>query len=171
MIDQDAIDAIAMEWWDVAIDPDMAALEAFHCAEAFDYDGMARWPRRYLHTGEEHDAHDVTGRVVSFSAIVSALHARGIRSYVEQTGGGCATVMVGEDKPLPDDSLYVALVGPGWFEGPGWTNARGDTADLSIGGDDVDAHPDRYVRVGLRDTEADIAEAIAWFVIGCELAS
>ncbi len=95
--------------------------------------------------------------VVNFEAIAKALEAKGIPAYVEQTGGGCATIMVGKLTPREEpnytwkflneagngpgidgtkmEDRYDLLVGPGWFDGPGWTEGRGDTDDLYIGPD------------------------------------
>lgn len=74
---------------------------------------------------------------VDMDKVCDILKERGIPAYVEQTGGGCATVYAGE--PWDEEGWgkrYPALAGPGWFEGPGWTNARGDTDDFCIGLDD-----------------------------------
>jgi hypothetical protein len=92
--------------------------------------------------------------------IVDLLAERGIASYVEQTGGGCATIQVGQ--PVPDaagDGRYPVLGGPGWFEGPGWTRARADTADFSVGPDD-DGIAEPW-SAGPDTTEADVADEIA----------
>lgn len=58
-------------------------------------------------------------------------------AYVEQTGGGCATIYAGPvEKDEAGDDRYAAVAGPGWFEGPGFTVARGTTGDFYIGRDD-----------------------------------
>jgi hypothetical protein len=66
--------------------------------------------------------------------IVTALRSMGYPAYVEQTGGGCATIMVGEE--IGNTERYQVLVGPGWFDGPNWTKPVFDTADLYVGPDD-----------------------------------
>lgn len=57
-------------------------------------------------------------------------------AFVQQTGGGCATIYAG---PVADDEegdpRYAAIAGPGWFEGPGFTVARGTIGDFYIGRD------------------------------------
>ena len=63
-----------------------------------------------------------------------------IESYVGQTGGGTATLLIGEE--IGD--RYELLAGPGWFEGPGWTNGRATNEEFYIGPDD-DGATDPYV--------------------------
>lgn len=103
--------------------------------------------------------------VIDFDKVVDGLKERGIPAYVEQTGGGTATIMVGEQKTrtvmgVDEDGRYDVLVGPGWFEGPmGFINGRGDTGDLSIGPDD-DGVAD-YTQAEADWTEAEvIAEVV-----------
>lgn len=71
---------------------------------------------------------------VKLDEVVEALRSAGVKSYVEQTGGGTATLMVGE--PAGDEDRYDVLVGPGWFNGLGWTDGIVDTLDCYIGPDD-----------------------------------
>lgn len=76
---------------------------------------------------------------LNLDTICTLLRERGIPAYVEQTGGGVATIYAGEQN-IPDPSgewmRWQALAGPGWFEGPGWSNGRGHTSDFAIGPDD-----------------------------------
>lgn len=78
----------------------------------------------------------------------------GVRCYVEQTGGGCATIYLGPsydvldngavwvyDDASPLGELRVVLAGPGWFVGPNWTEGRGDAGDFSVGYDVNDPDP------------------------------
>ena len=83
-----------------------------------------------------------TPTAIEFDAVVAALRDEGIDAYVEQTGGGCATVLVGEpeefvyktgDGRVVSDWHYPAAVGPGWFEGEGWTRGHGAATDLAAG--------------------------------------
>jgi hypothetical protein len=70
---------------------------------------------------------------IDFDALVELIEQRGIPAYVEQTGGGCATIMVG----TPDaDENFPVLAGPGWFVGPGWTLGRGTWEEFCWGRDD-----------------------------------
>ena len=66
----------------------------------------------------------------------------GVTAYVEQTGGGCATIYVGT---LADDWTPPFMAGPGWFAGPYWTQAR--------------AHIDEFY---WGDGEGDVAEGAAF---------
>lgn len=56
-------------------------------------------------------------------------------AYVEQTGGGCATIYAGPTRHDPGEQelRYAAIAGPGWFEG---YRARASSADFYIGPDD-----------------------------------
>lgn len=92
--------------------------------------------------------------------VCDLLKERNIPAYVEQTGGGCATIYAGEpDRTDPQWPRYKALAGPGWFEGPGWSNGRADTSDFYVGPDDDGEGG--YVISQADWTEADAAEAIA----------
>lgn len=76
---------------------------------------------------------------INMDRIVEGLRQEGVRAYVEQTGGGCATIYIGET--IPDSKGagwdgYELCAGPGWFDGPGWTLARGARSDFYIGPDD-----------------------------------
>lgn len=89
--------------------------------------------------------------VFDMDAIVTALKSRyQIPAYVEQTGGGCATIYAGEAVQIcevegePHYNQYPVLAGPGWFEGPGFTNPRATTAEFYIGTYDSD-DDDGYV--------------------------
>lgn len=84
---------------------------------------------------------------LNMDRICELLAAKGIPAYVEQTGGGCATIYAGEKTPQTftisygaketyTEDRYEACAGPGWFAGPGWTNGRADTSDFYVGLDD-----------------------------------
>jgi hypothetical protein len=107
---------------------------------------------------------------LSLDAIVDLLRRGDIPAVVEQTGGGCATIQIGD---LFTDAAgaerYPILCGPGWFEGPRWKNARGDTEDLYVGPDD-DGVADPVSLRGVR-TEAEAAATIAALLIGGEVAA
>ncbi|HVQ91578.1 MAG TPA: hypothetical protein VMU51_11125 [Mycobacteriales bacterium] len=99
--------------------------------------------------------------VVDLDRIAAMLNGRGVRAVVEMTGGGIATVFGGLDvRDADGDTRYTFLVGPGWFDGPGWTLARADTADLGWGPDDSGDDPGAYTAAGPQMTEADIVAAI-----------
>lgn len=98
---------------------------------------------------------------IDFDAVRTALHARGIDAYVEQTGGGCATIYAGPTHEEPGwGKRWACLAGPGWFDGPGWTNPKGDPNDFYIGPDD-DGVAEAWSNP-LRTTDAtEIADVIA----------
>lgn len=108
-----------------------------------------------------------TQYVIDMDRVVELVRRADTFAYVEQTGGGTATIFAGpvacgfcnQDAPegvgpfgtrLPWDGCpvgydgqggdhdwrYAACAGPGWFEGPNWTTARGDKRDFYIGPDD-----------------------------------
>jgi hypothetical protein len=81
--------------------------------------------------------------LLNMDRITDMVKAAGIAAYVEQTGGGCATIIVGAGKlPILDDreSSYDAylLAGPGWFD---WdttpATAYASRGEFYIGPDDL----------------------------------
>lgn len=89
------------------------------------------------------ELHDGQTWIVDMDKVVDMLHRADTFAYVEQTGGGTATIYAGHTFVESDyGTRYAALAGPGWFEGPGWTIARGYAADFYVGPDDEgDANP------------------------------
>jgi hypothetical protein len=76
-------------------------------------------------------------RTIDMHRVCDLLTERGIFAYVEHTGGNVATIFAGEVYEDEDgESRYPAIAGPGRFEGPWWSNPRGETADFYIGPDD-----------------------------------
>jgi hypothetical protein len=64
---------------------------------------------------------------------LALIRESGVPALVEQSGGGCATLYVGE----PDEfNRFPVIAGPGWFEGRGFTKPRADVSDFSFGPDD-----------------------------------
>jgi hypothetical protein len=104
-------------------------------------------------------------RVFSMDAIVAILRAKGMCAYVEQTGGHTATIYASRYcdtygapfvlKDANDNPAAEVIAGPGWFEGPGWTNARGGAMYFSFGADDQGESQPTYA------TESDTAETLA----------
>jgi hypothetical protein len=87
---------------------------------------------------DELRAHYEGPRVLDLEKVCSILAEKyNVHAYVEQTGGGCATIYAGDR--YPDDTgedRYQAAAGPGWFAGPGWTRGRATTDDFCVGPDD-----------------------------------
>lgn len=94
--------------------------------------------------------------IIDFDAVCVELHKMGHKAYVEQSGGGTATIYAGEPFPFDGDVTYPALAGPGWFDGPNWTLGRGVCGDLYIGPGDDD---DKYVNVECSDDHSTKAVA------------
>jgi len=100
--------------------------------------------------------------IVDLDRIAAMLNERGIRAVVEMTGGGVATVYGGpEFRDADGGTRSTFLIGPGWFDGPGWTLPRADTADLAWGPDDCGDDPGAYTDAGPRMAERDIVAAVA----------
>lgn len=83
---------------------------------------------------------------IDMQAIVNQLKERGIDAYVEQTGGGVATIFAGESFEVIEGSgepyrRWPAVAGPGWFDGPGWTLPKADGDDFYVGRDDDGESP------------------------------
>ncbi len=76
---------------------------------------------------------------LNFDAIVSYLENAGFLAYVEQTGGGVATIYAASRslKDANGHDHYGFAAGPGSFAGPGWTNAHGHTDDFYLGANDT----------------------------------
>jgi hypothetical protein len=119
---------------------------------------------------------------LNLETICDMLRAKGIPAYVEQTGGGCATIYAGESfertEPMYSwasgerevighgtETRFPALAGPGWFDGPGWTEGRADTADFYIGPDDDGDNAPPFT-ANDEWTEQTAADAIASVVRG-----
>lgn len=89
-------------------------------------------------------------------------------AYVEQTGGGCATIYAGGipgADPEDDRPRWRAVAGPGVY-GWGRRPSRGDLGDFHIG-PDGDADTICALEVGAQD-EADVAKLI-WLQV-CKMA-
>jgi hypothetical protein len=112
-------------------------------------------------------------KTLDLDRIVEAVTAAGFAAYVEQTGGGCATVFASREWVNVDDDRLPALdsdghfdvaAGPGHFDGPGWTNPRASAEDFVVGSD---ANPDDF---DVLDPEGDEAAAVALIVKRLEAA-
>lgn len=102
---------------------------------------------------------------IDLDALAAAVRDLGFHAYVEQTGGGCATLFAGEEHPdAHGDKRWDAGAGPGWFDGPGWTNARasiGQGGDFCVGPDDDGDDPESVSWIQPGASLADIAALIA----------
>lgn len=96
---------------------------------------------------------------IDMEAVADELRRRGVHSYVEQTGGGVATIYAGPQHEEPGwGTRWACLAGPGWFDGPLWTLPVGDLGDFYVGpDDDGETEPLRTKR---EHTVADVADLI-----------
>lgn len=82
---------------------------------------------------------------VDLDKMVDILQRLGLHAFVEMTGGGVATMyvgkVVGSDPDLCDAPLYEVCAGPGWFEGPGYSQPRATFDEFYIGADGNDDGP------------------------------
>lgn len=95
--------------------------------------------------------------VFDFDELAGIIERHGLPARVEQTGGGVATLYVGE---YDADGRALAIAGPGWFEGPYWTEPRATFDEFSWGPDD-DGESEHTMETAPRDLEelaADIVE-------------
>lgn len=95
--------------------------------------------------------------------VVDILRERfGVYAMVEQTGGGVATIQARPTFADDDNTeRFSALAGPGWFDGPGWSNAYAAYDGFYVGpDDDGDTNPYALTR-RIVLTEFDVAKVIA----------
>ncbi|MDX1747141.1 MAG: hypothetical protein R3324_14485 [Halobacteriales archaeon] len=95
-----------------------------------------------------------TATTVDLQAIAERLTARGIPARVEQTGGGVATIFVGTHD---HEGRFDVEVGPGWFDGPGWTEPKAHREHLAIG---PGRDPNRFTYAEKDWTDEDIVDCI-----------
>lgn len=84
---------------------------------------------------------------IDMQAVVEHVRKAGVYAYVEQTGGGTATIYAGTLSEWPDghgDRRHAVAAGPGLFEGRGtngFTKPYADTSEFWIGPDDDGNEP------------------------------
>lgn len=94
--------------------------------------------------------------------IVRLICLTGTFAYIEQTGGGMATIYAGETvSDSNGDPRWTACGGPGFFlpnpdTGAVWAYARAVTADFHLGPEDETGHAISAAAIGLT-TEAEAA--------------
>lgn len=105
---------------------------------------------------------------IDMQKVCDLVHLADIPAYVEQTGGGCATIYAGRCfarpriDPDPSTKLWDVAAGPGWFEGPGWTLPKGDVEDFYVGADDMGEG--EFYTATATDTEETLAARIVALV-------
>jgi hypothetical protein len=103
---------------------------------------------------------------VSLDRIAQILIEKGVaKAFVDQTGGGVATLFAGEGgTDSAGDERYALIAGPGYFAGPGWSNARVAVCannDFGYGPNDDGESAPLYVNEG---DEATIAQRFYDFI-------
>ncbi len=75
---------------------------------------------------------------IDLERLADAVRQRtGAEAYVEQTGGGCATLYAGPQwTDEHGDQRYSVVVGPGWFDGPGWRHGYASYEECHVSRDD-----------------------------------
>jgi hypothetical protein len=99
-------------------------------------------------------------KTLDLQKVCDLLKGADIPAYVEQTGGGIATIFAGK---MDADDRYEAVAGPGWFDGPGWTLPRGDTSGFSVGPDTDDNYAESVFADATWD-ETRVASTIAGII-------
>jgi hypothetical protein len=93
--------------------------------------------------------------------IVSLVKAQGVPAFVQQTGGGVATIYAGATRAEGEDEYFAVAAGPGWFSGPRWSEARGDDEDFCVGPDNDGSAPnDAYTTCKGMDEPVIAAEIV-----------
>jgi hypothetical protein len=92
--------------------------------------------------------------------IVSLVTAQGVAAFVQQTGGGVATIYAGATRAEADAEYFAVVAGPGWFSGPRSSQARGDDEDFRVGPDNDRSAPNDDDTSCRRMDEAAIAAEI-----------
>lgn len=73
---------------------------------------------------------------VDMQAVAEIVSRAGVPAYVEQTGGGCATIYAGVTyKDSEGDERFPAAAGPGWFAGPHFSQPRASLYEFGVGPD------------------------------------
>lgn len=117
-----------------------------------------------LPSDKEEAAQEGAGVTLDMERIAQRVNDAGYAAYVEQTGGGVATILAsrtweesdGDQHPayrtdypegqewLVEYQHYDVAAGPGWFEGPGWTRPFATSGEFFVGLDDQGASQTEY---------------------------
>ena len=94
---------------------------------------------------------------IDLDAVASAVIARGVPARVLHSSGGTATLYTGDQIVDPrGDVRFTTSVGPGWFDGSGYTRPLADRNELGVG-----PHDDSWgITVPANATIEQIAELI-----------
>jgi uncharacterized protein YceK len=98
-----------------------------------------------------------TGNTFNMEHVATILTLRGIKSYVEMTGGGCATIMCGTAN---DQGYFPVVAGPGTFNHRDVGYSVAYLGDFTIGQETDD---DDFVEYFGTDDENEVADEIEKF--------
>lgn len=95
---------------------------------------------------------------IDMNEVARLVEEMGYPAFVQQTGGGTATIYAGDRIPDPDfDEIYEAAAGPGWFTDATWSQGYGLKTDFYVG---PDGETDDYWTAPEDCTEQDVAHQI-----------
>lgn len=106
-----------------------------------------------------------SGDTLDLDLVVDLVRRAGVHSYVEQTGGGCATIFAGARRPHPADTtgrdvLWACCAGPGTY-GWGQVPSVADPTDFYVGADDEG----ESMPLTVADVGAFTEEAVARLIV------
>lgn len=108
------------------------------------------------------DDEDEVADQIDLEAVAVELRRRRIQAVVEDTAGNTACLFAGN--PRTDDKgviRYPVIGGPGFFDGPGWTNGRAWYEEFTFGAHDDGATEHHGVPEGATPAQmADLIEAL-----------
>lgn len=98
---------------------------------------MSAWVDAAVDRLRERYEDDLDLHVIDLDKVVELVRAElpDAQCYVEQTGGGCATIYLGQPYEIGGEELIPVSAGPGWFDGPNWTEGRGHRDEFYVGWD------------------------------------
>ncbi len=106
------------------------------------------------------DDEDEVADQIDLEAVAVELRKRRIQAVVEDTAGNTACLFAGNPSTDSDGVIrYPVIGGPGFFDGPGWTNGRAWYEEFSFGPHDDGTSEHHGVPEGA--TPAQIADLIA----------
>ncbi len=117
-----------------------------------------------IESAEKDEAATAEAIEIQTGQVEDALHALGLAAYTEQTGGGTATIFVGNCDirsryPETDDLYFPVAIGPGVYD---WIDSRSSTfsaAECCVGPDE-EGPTDEYEYIAADDVETFVAKIV-----------
>lgn len=106
------------------------------------------------------------GRELDMDVIVDHVRRMGVWAYVEQTGGGCATIFAGAQRVnAAGDPVYAVCAGPGRY-GWGKLPSTGHADEFFVGADDQgETEPIDCAKVGALTEDAIAKVIVQWAAV------